>query len=146
MSNAYEILSRYDPELPRKRAGRLLTDTTEFMNIGYGDVIELDGTYFLVLRDEKERSFGVEDPKYWVKRCKSLGDRKILKLVFFETIPRVIELMEIECFPQPARGGPRTAIWVGATAASCRAIPGMTCPETTSGSLMSSQGAPTSWH
>ena len=43
MSNAYEILSRYDPEFPRKRAGRLLTDTTEFMNIGYGDVIELDG-------------------------------------------------------------------------------------------------------
>ncbi len=105
MSNAYEILSRYDPEFPRKRAGRLLTDTTEFMNIGYGDVIELDGTYFLVLRDEKERSFGVEDPKYWVKRCRELstGDRKILKLVFFERFPVSLGTMEIECFRSPRK-------------------------------------------
>ncbi len=105
MSNAYEILSRYDPEFPRKRAGRLLTDTTEFMNIGYGDVIELDGTYFLVLRDEKERSFGVEDPKYWVKRCRELstGDRKILKLVFFERFPVSLGSMEIECFRSPRK-------------------------------------------
>jgi hypothetical protein len=105
MSNAYEILSRYDPEFPRKRAGRLLTDTTEFMNIGYGDVIELDGKYFLVLRDEKERSFGVEDPKYWVKRCRELstGDRKILKLVFFERFPVSLGTMEIECFRSPRK-------------------------------------------
>ena len=105
MSNAYEILSRYDPEFPRKRAGRLLTDTTEFMNIGYGDVIELDGKYFLVLRDEKERSFGVEDPKYWVKRCRELstGNRKILKLVFFERFPVSLGTMEIECFRSPRK-------------------------------------------
>ena len=62
MPNAYETISRFDPEFPRKRAGQLLTDTTEFMNITYGDVIDLNGKYFLVLRDEKERSFGVEDP------------------------------------------------------------------------------------
>jgi hypothetical protein len=62
MSNAYDIISRFDPEFPRKRAGRLLTDTTEFMNIQYGDVIELAGSHFLVLRDEKERSFGVRTP------------------------------------------------------------------------------------
>jgi hypothetical protein len=105
MSNAYEILSRYDPEFPRKRAGQLLTDTTEFMNIGYGDVIELDGKYFLVLRDEKERSFGVEDPKYWVKRCRELstGERRILKLVFFERFPVSLGSMQIECFRSPRK-------------------------------------------
>lgn len=105
MTNAYEILSRYDPEFPRKRAGNLVTDTTEFMNIGYGDVIELDGRYFLVLRDEKERSFGVEDPKYWVKRCRELqtGERRILKLVFYEKFPVSLGSMNIECFRSPRK-------------------------------------------
>ena len=72
MTDIYELLALHAPEIPRKRIGRLLTDTSEFMNIQYGDVIALGGKYFLVLRDEKERSFGVEDPKYWVKRCREL--------------------------------------------------------------------------
>lgn len=105
MTNAYEIISRYDPDFPRKRAGQLLTDTTEFMNITYGDVIELNGNHFLVLRDEKERSFGVEDPKYWVKRCRELstGERKILKLVFYEKFPVSMGSMEIECYRSPRK-------------------------------------------
>jgi hypothetical protein len=105
MSSAYDIISRYAPEFPRKRAGSLLTDTTEFMNIQYGDVIELDGKHFLVLRDEKERSFGVEDPKYWVKRCRQLdtSERKILKLVFYEKFPVSLGSMEIECFRSPRK-------------------------------------------
>lgn len=76
------------------------------MNITYGDVIDLSGEYFLVLRDEKERSFGVEDPKYWVKRCRELstGKRKILKLVFCRRFPVSMGSMEIECFPQSAQG------------------------------------------
>ena len=75
------------------------------MNIGYGDVIDLDGKYFLVLRDEKERSFGVEDPKYWVKRCRELstGERRILKLVFFERFPVSLGSMQIECFRSPRK-------------------------------------------
>lgn len=105
MTNAYDIISRFDPEFPRKRAGSLITDTTEFMNIQYGDVIALDGRHFLVLRDEKERSFGVEDPKYWVKRCRELetGERKILKLVFYEKFPVSLGSMEIECFRSPRK-------------------------------------------
>ena len=105
MGNAYEILSRHDPDFPRKRAGSLYTDTTEFMNIQYGDVIELGDSHFLVLRDEQERSFGVEDPKYWVKRCRELqtGERKILKLVFYEKFPVSLGSMEIECFRSPRK-------------------------------------------
>jgi hypothetical protein len=105
MGNAYEILSRYDPDFPRKRAGSLYADTTEFMNIQYGDVIELGDRYFLVLRDERERSFGVEDPKYWVKRCRELstGERRILKLVFYEKFPVSLGSMEIECFRSPRK-------------------------------------------
>jgi hypothetical protein len=60
------------------------------MRITGGDVIILAGEHYLVLRDEMERSFGVEDPKYWVKRCRHLesGERRILKLVFYETFCR----------------------------------------------------------
>ena len=105
MNDAFEIISRFDPDFPRKRAGSLLKDTSEFMNIQYGDVIELDGNHFLVLRDEKERSFGVEDPKYWVKRCRELktGARKILKLVFYEQFPVSLGSMQIECFRSPRK-------------------------------------------
>ncbi len=105
MTDIYELLARHAPEIPRKRIGRLLTDTSEFMNIQYGDVIALGGKYFLVLRDEKERSFGVEDPKYWVKRCRELetGERKILKLVFYELFPVSLGSMEIECFRSPRK-------------------------------------------
>lgn len=105
MTNIYDLLASYAPEFPRKRIGRLVADTTEFMNIQYGDVIALDGKHFLVLRDEKERSFGVEDPKYWVKRCRELetGERKILKLVFYERFDVVLGSMEIECFRSPRK-------------------------------------------
>lgn len=105
MNEAYDIINRYDPNFPRKRAGQVLTDTTEFMNIQYGDVIRLDGRDFLVLRDEKERSFGLEDPKYWVKRCTELetGTRKILKLVFYERFPVSLGSMKIECFRSPRK-------------------------------------------
>lgn len=104
-TDARDILATMYPDFPRKRAGRLLSDTTDFMNIQYGDVIALDGRHFLVLRDEKERSFGVEDPKYWVKRCRELetGDRKILKLVFYERFPVSLGIMQIECYRSPRK-------------------------------------------
>lgn len=105
MTTAYEIIRQFDPDFPRKRAGQLVRDTTEFMDIQYGDVIELSGRHYLVLRDERERSFGVEDPKYWVKRCRDLetSERKILKLVFYERFPVSLGNMEIECFRSPRK-------------------------------------------
>jgi nucleotide-binding universal stress UspA family protein len=42
-----ELVARYAPHFPRKRYGR----------------------HYLVLRDEAERRFGMEDPKYLVKQC-----------------------------------------------------------------------------
>jgi hypothetical protein len=85
-----QILDRLYPDGYMDRLGKVYTDTSDFMRITGGDVIILAGEHYLVLRDEMERSFGVEDPKYWVKRCRHLesGERRILKLVFYETFCR----------------------------------------------------------
>nr|WP_209280174.1 serine/threonine protein kinase [Desulfobaculum xiamenense] len=93
------------PEFPVARCGQIYTDTTEFMNIDYGDVIRLGGLHYMVLRDEMERRFGIEDPKYWVKRCRVLetGERRIVKLVFHENFPLRIGSMEVRCFRSPEK-------------------------------------------
>ena len=93
------------PDFPARHAGEIYTDTTEFMCIGAGDVITLAGRNFLVLRDEAERRFGLEDPKFWVKRCRELetGERKILKLVFHESFPMTIGSMVVTCTRSPRK-------------------------------------------
>lgn len=75
------------------------------MNINYGDVIALKERNFLVLRDEAERRFGLEDPKYWVKRCRELnsGKRFILKLVFHEKFEQKIGPLTINCYRSPKK-------------------------------------------
>ncbi len=100
-----ELVKRLRPNLSIAEYGRIFTDTTEFMKISYGDVIKLKGQHYLVLRDEAERSFGIEDPKYWVKRCIKLetGERKILKLVFYEKFNLKLGDLEIPCYRSPRK-------------------------------------------
>jgi len=102
-SSARELIKEVIPSFPVRHLGKIYTDTTEFMNINYGDVIVLQGRNFLVLRDEAERRFGIEDPKYWVKRCRdlSLGERYILKLVFHEKFEQKIGPLKINCYRSP---------------------------------------------
>ncbi len=102
---AHQLVAQYYPDFPRRRVGRIVTDTTDFMGIGYGDVMALGGRHYLVLRDEKERSFGLEDPKYWVKRCLELetGESKIVKLVFYEEFPVTLGELTIQCFRSPRK-------------------------------------------
>lgn len=75
------------------------------MRITGGDVVVLNDQHYLVLRDEMERSFGVEDPKYWVKRCRHLetGERRILKLVFYEKFSLQMGEMQIPCYRSPRK-------------------------------------------
>ncbi len=103
--SARELLSRLAPDFPTRHAGEIFTDTTQFMRIGHGDVIALAGRHFLVLRDEAERRFGLEDPKYWVKRCRCLetGGRNLLKLVFLESFPMTIGTMIVTCTRSPRK-------------------------------------------
>ncbi len=100
-----ELVHRLKPNLSLAEYGRIYTDTTAYMDIYYGDIIEIDGLHYLVLRDEVERSFGIEDPKYWVKRCILLetGERRILKLVFHEKFMLKLGTLEIPCYRSPEK-------------------------------------------
>ncbi len=100
-----ELVEKYRPGLSIGEYGDIFTDTTEFMKIESGDVVKLDGLHYLVIRDEAERSFGIEDPKYWVKRCMVLetGERKILKLVFHERFTLPLGELKIECYRSPEK-------------------------------------------
>ena len=100
-----ELVAHYAPNFPLRYCRKIHTDTSEFMNIDYGDVIALEDRHYLVLRNEAERRFGLEDPKYWVKRCQHLetGERKILKLVFYEDFPLRIGDYELRCHRSPEK-------------------------------------------
>lgn len=100
-----ELVKRFKPKLSLGQYGKLFTDTSAYMEISYGDVIEIDGLHYLVLRDEVERSFSIEDPKYWVKRCIQLetGERRILKLVFHEKFMLELGSLAIPCYRSPEK-------------------------------------------
>lgn len=99
-SNLRDLVQYYLPTFPLRRVRRLVDDTTDFTSITYGDVIHLGGRHYMVLRDEAERRFGIEDFKFWVKRCKCLetGESAILKLVFHEEFTQQIGSMSIRSF------------------------------------------------
>jgi hypothetical protein len=101
--SARDIIQHYMPEFRTRGWGSVYADTSDFMRIGYGDVIPLGGLHYLVLRDEAERRFGSEDPKFWVKRCRVLetGEAKILKLVFYEQFDMQLGVHKITCYRSP---------------------------------------------
>lgn len=86
-------------------APRLFTDTTNFMAIEYGDQILVDGQRYQVTGVERERRFGIDDPKYWVKRVVDIktGERKIIKLSYFETFEASLGEVKIRCFRDPQK-------------------------------------------
>jgi serine/threonine protein kinase len=81
-------------------APRVLRDTSNFMAIDRGDVLELDGHPYLVCGNEREGRFGIDDqPKYWVKRAISLvtGRVHVVKLVFHESFSTHVHGEQYEC-------------------------------------------------
>lgn len=98
-----ELLERFDAKVPLAGVGQVYSDTTEFMSISHGDVMVLGGRHYLVLRDEVERRFGLEDPKFWVKRCIELetGKKRIAKLVFHESFPLHLGTVALTCYRSP---------------------------------------------
>lgn len=83
---------------------RILEDTTDFYDVNYGDVILLDDTGYLVRGTETEKKFGLEgEPKPWVKGCVDLtsGERKIIKIPFYEEFACRIEGIKSTCLRNP---------------------------------------------
>lgn len=84
---------------------RCFTDTSDFLSIRAGDEIKLNGMRYLVTGEERERRFGIEDPKFWVKRVTEIdtGIRKIAKLSFFETFDTRLGDIIIRCYRSPEK-------------------------------------------
>jgi len=89
-----------------RRRPRLFSDTSDFSNIDYGDVIHVDNRYFLIVGYTKEGRFGVdEQPKQWVPKVFDIetGQRYILKLVFHETYSVQFGELKITCYRSPEK-------------------------------------------
>ncbi len=104
-NNVKELVTKLKPTLSLARYGKIFTDTTDFSNIDHGDVIKINNLHYVVIRDEVERSYGIEDPKYWVKRCVCLenGERYIIKLVFYENFILNLGVLKIKCYRSPEK-------------------------------------------
>lgn len=103
-----EIREKVDQYSRFKHKGKLnvIEDTTEFMSIDAGHVLELEGRHYLVRGDETEPRFGLEgDPKFWVKKGIDLADgsAKIIKLVFHESFWINIAEQPIKCYRSPQK-------------------------------------------
>jgi serine/threonine protein kinase len=83
---------------------RIVTDTTEFMNINRGHVLALEGRYLLVTGYIYEARFGLTDePKYWVKKAIDLetGRQQIVKLCHHEEFYMRVSRLRIRCYRNP---------------------------------------------
>ena len=84
----------------------VVTDTTEFMNVCRGQVLELGGRYFLVTGNVYESRFGIADePKYWVKKAVDLetGTAKIIKMVYYEEFQVRVGPLRMRCYRDPGK-------------------------------------------
>lgn len=88
-------------------AGKLFTDTSDFFAIDCGDAIQIGEKQYAVTGHERERRFGISDPKFWVKRAvdPDTGEKKLIKLTYFETFETTLGGVKIRCFRDPDKEG-----------------------------------------
>jgi len=84
---------------------RLFTDTTNFISIDCGDEILINDKRYKITGHEREGRFGMTDPKFWVKRAidPETGEKKIIKLAFFESFEITIGGVTINRFRSPEK-------------------------------------------
>jgi len=85
---------------------RILTDTSNWMNITRGDILRLEGQDFVIKGNRHETRFGIgEQPKYWVFSAIDMetGHQKILKMVFDEDFMAHIGIFKIHCYRSPEK-------------------------------------------
>lgn len=101
-----QMVLRWLPNYQTPRRFRIHTDTSDFFQVNYDDVVILKNCPYLIRHNAKEGRFGLDDEvKYWVKRAVDLEDgrRKIIKLVFYERFMTRIGDIEFECFRSPGK-------------------------------------------
>ncbi|MBT8338893.1 MAG: protein kinase [Desulfatitalea sp.] len=85
--------------------GQVFTDTSNFTAIKPEDIICVGGKCYLVKGEEREYRFGIEDPKFWVKKVIDVQtqERKIIKLAYTEAFMTSLGGVKIRCFRNPAK-------------------------------------------
>lgn len=107
--NTEEIIrlaSRWVPDKGGMPSLRIITDTSDFFDVQYNDILLLDKKPFLMRHNAREGRFGVDDEvKHWVRRAIDLadGEAKIIKLVFYEKFFARVGGIEFECFRSPRK-------------------------------------------
>lgn len=99
-------LQKHPAMRSQRRQPRLCADTSDFVNIDYGDIIHVDDRYLLVVGYTREGRFGVdEQPKQWVPKVYDLvsGERNIVKLVFHERYVIRLGDLEVTCYRSPEK-------------------------------------------
>ncbi|AOY59627.1 MULTISPECIES: protein kinase [Desulfococcus] len=83
--------------------GKVFTDTSDFFAIDNGDEIIVGEERYAVFGHERERRFGIDDPKFWVKKVKNIhtGEKRLIKLSYLETFFVTIGGVPIRCFRDP---------------------------------------------
>lgn len=87
---------------------KIFTDTSDFYAIDYGSELHLpDGKVFTIIGNARERRFGIEDPKFWVKNAidNETQEKKIIKIEYFESFITTLAGVKIRCFRDPNKEG-----------------------------------------
>ena len=101
-----ERAAHWMPNRDGKKPIKIVTDTTDFFQVQFNDVVQLGEKAYLIRHNAKEGRFGLDDEvKQWVKRAIDLEteDSKILKLVFYEKFMTSVGHIEFECFRSPRK-------------------------------------------
>ena len=102
----HEMASRWTARPPKPGELRIVTDTSDFFRLEFGDVLLLQGNPYLMRHSVREARFGLDDEvKHWVRRAIDLvtGQMKIVKLVFYERFTATIGGIVFECFRSPRK-------------------------------------------
>ena len=86
---------------------RRVSDTSDFFSIDKGDILVIGDRQYEILGHARELRFGIEDPKFWVKRAVDIvtRERKLIKLAFFESFTASLGGVKIKCFRDPDKEG-----------------------------------------
>jgi len=108
IENEQEIKDRVIELTGRKIYGRvqIVEDTTDYMRIAGGMILRIAGNDYFITGDAREGRFGIDDqPKFWVKYAFDLesGERKIIKMVFYEDFTTRQGVFLIKCSRSPKK-------------------------------------------
>ncbi|MFW5701903.1 MAG: serine/threonine protein kinase, partial [Bacteroidota bacterium] len=104
MSERTELIDKVEEKTGwhvNRRRFKIVTDTSQWMEINKGDVIRIEDYEFAIRGNMREPRFGIDDqPKYWVFHAIDLGtgEQKILKTVYHEEFYAHIGILKVRCY------------------------------------------------